>query len=326
MNNIDIENKIKPKFSIIMPTYNRAFCIKNAVNSLLNQTYQDFELIIIDDGSTDDTEKNIRNNFAKEIECGKIFYKKIEKNVGVSRARNLALGLAKNPWICYLDTDNIILPSFLEEFAGAILENPYTKTFYACFKNTENGLIVGQDFDFNFLCIENYIDLGVFCHHKSLPDECGGFDVHLKRLVDWDLIIRYTRKCPPYLINKVLMEYSNGADFARISNTEDFEAARKYVLRKARRMNACFKEKLLSYKNLPYINGEWRRYIWLLGLEFSIRNKQKEIQENIKKDIKRLEKSFKTFKVEAIEEIKNLQNRVSELETLNSKEQNTPPV
>ena len=61
-------NKNNIYFSIIMPTYNRAFCIEKAIDSLLNQSYQNYELIIIDDGSTDATEQLIKTKYSKELE------------------------------------------------------------------------------------------------------------------------------------------------------------------------------------------------------------------------------------------------------------------
>ena len=71
------------KFSVIMPTFNRGFCIDNAITCLLNQSYEDFELVIIDDGSTDNKEDLIKQKYQNELNLGKIVYYKILNNAGV---------------------------------------------------------------------------------------------------------------------------------------------------------------------------------------------------------------------------------------------------
>lgn len=208
-------------FSIIMPTYNRAYCIENAIKHIFAQTHTDFELLIIDDGSTDNTEKLIQKKYAKEIKSGKIVYYKIINNAGVCAARNLGLRLSKNEWIVYCDTDNTIRTNFLSSFATAIQENPSVKTFYAKHRRVARERVLGRPFDFQRLCRGNFIDMGVFCHHRSLVDELGGFDMNIRRLVDYDLILTYTKHYPPVFINSILMDYNDKDDHKRITNSED---------------------------------------------------------------------------------------------------------
>ncbi len=328
MNSIGVKTELNneaPLFSVIMPTYNRAFCIKNAIQSLLEQTYQKFELIIVDDGSTDGTEELIQSTYAREIETRKIIYKKLKKNRGVCHARNIGLKMAKNPWICYLDTDNKMLPSHLRDFANAIVHNPFNKTFYACFKNINDGRIVGYNFSYELILAGNFIDIGVFCHHKSLVKKYGNFDTKLKRLVDWDLVLRYIRKDPPYFINKVLLEYSNDDSYGRISASEDFDTAKKYVLKKIEKINLGLKNRIFSFKNLPS-NGKWYRVIWFLGIKISFRNKRKEILEGVSERISLLEEKFDKGIAEAFADIKALQNKLGALEfdTTSAETQKTP--
>jgi glycosyltransferase involved in cell wall biosynthesis len=95
------------KVSVIIPTYNRANLLREAVQSVLNQSYQDFEIIIIDDGSTDDTEKVI-SNYSDRIRYVK------QQNAGVNAARNHALRLAQGEYIATLDNDDVWLDYKLE--------------------------------------------------------------------------------------------------------------------------------------------------------------------------------------------------------------------
>lgn len=72
----------KINFSIIMPTYNRGFCIDGAIDSVLNQSYQNFELIIVDDGSNDGTDELIQKNMQKKLDLKRLFIKDWKKILG----------------------------------------------------------------------------------------------------------------------------------------------------------------------------------------------------------------------------------------------------
>ena len=229
--NQDSNNHFFPTFSVIVPTYNRASLIVKTLHSILGQLYQNFEIIVVDDGSTDNTSELIHAHFAPEIECEKIRYFHI-KNSGVCKARNYALAQAKNEWIAYVDSDNLLFPDFLSTFVKNITEkNKKIRTFY-CQCQTMSGHVLGGAFDYLKLLNANYIDLGMVVHHISLYHELGGFDENMTRLVDWDLIARYTRDYPPLYIDKVCMLYNDIDDRKRISNTADYDANLAYFRNK----------------------------------------------------------------------------------------------
>ena len=222
----------KLKFSFIMPTYNRGYCIEKAIDSLLAQHHQNFELIIVDDGSDDGTDVLIRERYEAMIATGKLIYMKMPKRIGVSAARNIGILAASGPWIAYIDSDNTIRPYFLSLFAEHIIANPNAYTFYAQLCRIDDGHVTGKAFDFEALKRGNYIDLGVFVHHRRCFEEMGGFDVKLRRLVDWDLILSYTERYPPVFIPHIVMDYSNSGNVTRISTTESLVAAKLAVMRK----------------------------------------------------------------------------------------------
>lgn len=241
-------------FSIIMPTYNRKHCIKKAIDSLFIQTYQNFELIIVDDGSTDGTDIYINDLYKEEIKNGKIKYIKLDKNNGASFTRNEGLKIAKGNWIAYLDTDNEMLPKFLETYVSNIKDNPEYKIFYALIKHRNSGAIIGHKFNFNELINGNYIDMGVFVHSIELYKELGDFDVEIKRVEDWDLIIRYTEKYKPIFINKVLLDYYDGNEFQRVTNEgsyhDDYKKTIINHLNRSSPLNFIFKYiNYIVYKN-----------------------------------------------------------------------------
>ena len=236
-------------FSIIMPTYNRKSTIDSAIKSVLNQTYKNFELIIIDDGSTDGTSQHIHNKYKKELKDKKIKYFFLD-HTGVCRARNFGLSVAEKDWIAYIDSDNSMLPDMLETFAK---NTKYSKTLYANLQYLSNNTTLGKPFNYKELLKGNYIDLGVFVHHKSLYKKLGGFDENMTRLVDWDLILTYTKKHKPYHIDKTVLLYNNIDDRPRITNSDSFHKNYIYVQKKHRPDIPVITTMITTYNHEKYI-------------------------------------------------------------------------
>lgn len=217
-------------FSVIMPVYNRAFCVCEAIDSLLAQTYQNFELVIVDDGSTDKTAEVVKEKYKKELKQGKIVYR-VMKHGGVCKARNLGLKISRNPWIAYLDSDNTLVTTFLEVFAEAIAHRR-AQTYYAQIKQNISGKVHGKPFDLEKLRCGNYIDMGGFVHARKLVDELGGFDENMTRVVDWELILRYTQKYRPVFIEQIVVNYNDSKDYERVTTSEDALSNTLYLYRK----------------------------------------------------------------------------------------------
>lgn len=217
-------------FSLIMPTYNRKRLISKSIDSVLRQSYQNFELIIVDDGSTDGTDTIIQKSYNKELKSGKIIYIR-KSNEGVCKARNAGLKAAKNDWIGYVDSDNLVYPNYLETFVYAISQND-NKTYYSKYERMSDREKIGCPFNFQKLLKGNYIDLGTFVHHKSVYLELGGFDENMTRLVDWDLILTYTNKYQPKFINLQTLLYNDLDDHERISNSANYEKNKEYIKNK----------------------------------------------------------------------------------------------
>lgn len=113
-----------PFFSVIIPTYNRVNVLFRAIESVLDQSFQDFDLWIVDDGSNDGTEERMRSFLDGRPELkNKIYYLK-QKNSGVSSARNLAIQKSSGKWLTFLDSDDEWLPEKLNLQFSFINENP----------------------------------------------------------------------------------------------------------------------------------------------------------------------------------------------------------
>lgn len=107
-----------PQVSVIIPTYNRRHCIGQAIDSVLHQTYGDYELIVVDDASSDGTADWIAANY------GQIQLVRLPQNRGASAARNQAIAIAKGEYVAFLDSDDRWEPDFLSTHIHTLQSNP----------------------------------------------------------------------------------------------------------------------------------------------------------------------------------------------------------
>ncbi len=207
-------------FSVIIPLYNKAPYIAKAIESVLGQTYCDFEVIVIDDGSTD-----------QSLEVAKTFENKSitiisQPNSGVSTARNNGVKLAKYPYICFLDADDWWHPTFLEEMKRLITDFPDAGIYGSGYYIVKNGqeriapIGVPQGFERGII---DYCE--VYAKTLCMPltsisvvipkhifDEEKGFKSQLKFGEDFDLWIRIALKHKVILVNKPLAYYNQDVD------------------------------------------------------------------------------------------------------------------
>lgn len=190
-----------PKISVIIPTFNRQEYILRAVESVMNQTFQDFELIIIDDGSIDNTQKLIEDYIQSNNIKNKIIYEKIE-NSGVSAARNFGLRMAKGEWIAFLDSDDEWIDKKLEFQNDFIINNPELKIVHGEEIWIRNGVRVNQKkihqkFGGKIfqkclaLCL---ISPSAVMISKDVLNENRGFDEDYVVCEDYDLWLKITSK------------------------------------------------------------------------------------------------------------------------------------
>jgi glycosyltransferase involved in cell wall biosynthesis len=184
-------------FSVIIPTYNRASTIERALNSVFNQTKSADEIIVVDDGSNDQTPEIL------EKYKSRVFFIR-QENKGVSAARNNGIRQADSEWIALLDSDDEWLPDKLSRAEQYILENPEIKIFQTEEIWIRNGRRVnpkkkhrkysGMIFTECLpLCI---ISPSAVVFKKSLWQEAGGFDETLPVCEDYDLWLRISRLYP----------------------------------------------------------------------------------------------------------------------------------
>jgi len=238
--------------SIIMPTRNRADIISRAIESVLFQTHQNFELLIIDDGSTDGT-KDVVNVFLKD---SRVNFIPITKS-GVSKARNQGLDLANGKLISYLDSDNSWEPNFLRLMV-CFLEEHGLDAGYSGIRALDDSYVTvryrGDIFDWDECLAENFIDINAFIHRAASIRN----DTDLQRFVDWDFILRLTADKSVGYAPFVGVCYYDGTEYQRITNTISVdrgatETLQEYVRGKHALAAVNQKSPLLSISNHPSI-------------------------------------------------------------------------
>ena len=198
--------KKKPLVSVIIPTYNRGWIVKEAIESVLAQDYRDFELIVVDDGSTDDTD-DILNSYRGDIMVFR------QENQGVSAARNRGLSEAFGRFIAFLDSDDLWLPQKLFQQIKFFNENPDAQICQTEETWIRKGIHVnpkkrhkkpwGMIFESSLaLCL---ISPSAVMIRRSLFEKVGGFDETLPACEDYDLWLRISCRYPVYLIETPLI-------------------------------------------------------------------------------------------------------------------------
>lgn len=207
-------------FSVIIPLYNKADYIEKAVESVLGQTYNDFELIVVDDGSTDDGPQR-----AERFDDPRMMVVR-QNNTGVSTARNNGVARASGEYICFLDADDWWASDFLEEMYGLITRYPeagiYGCSYYLVKQGKNRIAPIGIDPQFEHGLI-NYCkvyaqtlcmpltSISTAIHHQIFK-KLGGFKPHLKLGEDFDLWIRIALQYPVAFVNKPLAYYNQDAE------------------------------------------------------------------------------------------------------------------
>ncbi len=195
-----------PRVSVIIPTYNRAALCLRAVESVLDQTYQDFEVIVADDGSTDNTREVLPNL------SGKIRYLYLDHG-GRSRARNQAIASAAGEYIAFLDSDDVFFPYTLEtqvEHLDANIDYGMVYGPAICFNEGGEHIFTYETGGSGWLYpkIALYLPLVIIlCTvmvRRSVLDLVGGFDERMERFEDTDMWRRISRKCQILAVDKPL--------------------------------------------------------------------------------------------------------------------------
>ena len=195
--------------SIIMPSYNTGKFIAESIQSVLAQTYQNFELIIVDDCSTDNTDEMVSFFNDKRIR-----YLKNEKNSGAAVSRNHALSIAKGRWIAFLDSDDLWLPEKLSTQIEYMEKNNYVFSYTNYEEISEIGKKTGK-YVTGPKCISK-IGMYNYCWPGCLTvmydsEKIGLIQIaDIKKNNDYAMWLKISKKAKCFLLNDVLALYRRG--------------------------------------------------------------------------------------------------------------------
>lgn len=266
-----------PQVSVIIPTFNRAWAVGRAIDSVLSQDYPNFELIVVDDGSTDPT-RDLLSAYTDRIVC---IY---QSNQGVSAARNRGIAAASGDLIAFLDSDDYWLTDKLSRQVGFFNGRPGALICQTEEIWIRNGRRVnprrrhqkpaGDIFIPSLeLCL---VSPSAVMMERALLNKMGGFDENLPACEDYDLWLRVSCQYPVHLIQTPLIVKQGGhadqlsrrpgLDKYRIFAIEKILAARSLSAEKYRAAVKVLKQKCEIYAAGCYKRGKDKEADYYLGL------------------------------------------------------------
>lgn len=228
------------KVSVVIATYNNGHLLKRAIQSILSQTFREFELIVVDDGSGDNTKEVVES-----IPDERIRYLHHQKNKGEAAARNTAIAEAKGEYIAFLDSDDEALPERLdvqlrvfesnEDTLGVVFSDMIRVDRSGSQRVLHAPSIMPSEGDMyeKALAFKVFkVGVGTSMFRKSCFNDVGLFDESLPYYVDLDLFIRLSKKYRFYHINKPLIKYYDVTEGATLTNMDKRIRACESILEK----------------------------------------------------------------------------------------------
>lgn len=224
------------KVSVVVPAYNKGKYIKYTLNSVLNQTLREWECIIIDDGSTDNT-----GEIAKEyVHLDRRFKYYYQKNTGTSSAKNSGIIASSSKYICFLDSDDTLDHRMLEITVRYLDNHQDTSLVFGAWDiineygevvSEKKGPFKSRDY-LSDLVLRNVFPIHTLLLKKEIFNSCGLFDIDLKAHEDWDMWIRIA--CHGYkfgYINNVVAHYRVYSDNTTKDGKKMYESSNNILNR-----------------------------------------------------------------------------------------------
>lgn len=197
--------------SVIIPTYNRGYIIERAIESVQNQTYKELEIIIVDDGSTDNTEEIV-----SKISDSRIRYIKNPKNSGVSHTRNLGIAAAKGTYLAFQDSDDIWKPEKLQKQMDCMKQGNYGMVYCAFEREFSDGAVVyyppkempmeeKQGEIVPSLLRQNLVSTQTMLIKKEVISQVGFFNEGMSNLEDYELALRIAKRYQVGMVDEALV-------------------------------------------------------------------------------------------------------------------------
>lgn len=290
---------MRNKVSVIIPTYNHARFIGQAIQSVLEQTYVDLEVIVIDDGSTDNTTSMIEP-FLSDPRVSYLY----QENQGLSASRNRGIAVSSGKYLNFLDADDYLHPHKIAEQVAILDEQPTFAFVYCDIQHVDEAGNIVDDYSvgrarrelsgdiFNSLILGGYFPPHTILVRRSALEHVGNFDTNLDSSEDFDLWLRLAgHGYLAYYIDKRLVYYRVLAN-SMSQNKARMDRTHLYVLRKA---VECFPEKVaLGIKALTELNAVL--YEAKISSDIRARNLQEKLAALEQTKVWRLVQKWSAFK------------------------------
>jgi glycosyltransferase involved in cell wall biosynthesis len=226
-----------PLVSVVLPTRDRRDLLARAIESVQQQSYRNWELLIVDDGSVDGTAEFLAGLAGARLRCFR------HHGAGACAARNVALAQVRGDLIAYLDDDNMMHPAWLKAVVWGFEQRPEASVLYGAYvvddafrinrkKTGDLPRLFFLPYDHHAVARRNIADMGCIAHRAGLPE--ARFDESLREMGDWDVFLRLTRKAPPLALPAIACFYTTDAP-NRLSHGPTFAADVATVRAKNRR-------------------------------------------------------------------------------------------
>jgi glycosyltransferase involved in cell wall biosynthesis len=239
-----------PLFSIIIPTYNRGGYIAHTIESVLTQICPDFEVIVVDDGSTDNTAEVLRS-----IEDHRLKYYK-KQNGERGAARNYGMCRAKGRYLTFLDSDDQLYANYLKNAYDSILQNAYPPFLHVGYEVTDENLLSKEKIDYLksddigiFVKGNPLSCLGVFIREDIAKHHTFNEDRDLAGSEDWELWLRIVANYGIKTDNRISAALIDHESRSVWNYDEE-----KLIRRKELALKYAFEDKAVQEKFGPYIN------------------------------------------------------------------------
>lgn len=200
----------RPLVSVVTATYNRAHYLPGTIGSVLRQTYPHLEHIVVDDGSTDDTQEMIGPLLADP----RLKFH-VQSNRGQAGARNVGLAHSKGEYLCFLDSDNLWEPDKVESQLREFEAHPEADVVYGDIQTIDEA---GHPLDNSnmkrhsgriteLLLRDNFVTFNTAMIRRTCYEELGGLDERIRRADDYEFFLRYSTRCRFLYIPKVYVQY-----------------------------------------------------------------------------------------------------------------------
>jgi glycosyltransferase involved in cell wall biosynthesis len=280
-------NSMSPFFSIVIPSYNRSVLIQGTLDSVLAQTFADYEVLVVDNCSTDDTAEVVAGYTQRDA---RIQFYQNDQNYDRSYSRNRGIELSRGQYISLLDSDDFLLPSCLEDAYQFIQKNPDTKVLHFDYEMVDESKKVLSNSKkwpnyptaLQRILVANYIgNIGFFVKNDLLKENLYDATRMLTGSEDWDFWIRLIHHVPDLKslpkINAQVLQHEgrtmNQFDGEKLNQRTD------YIIEKhlAKAQSIHFEKEFLSSCNILIGNGyqesndvkmAWQFYKKAIGVRF----------------------------------------------------------